>query len=89
MYALEAAVVAAALHCNYSMKRTHWSKAGSAQALAAQEGLPDVSGLMGDLNELRKSEAYGDVASPPSLDPEDIVREVEDYVEAVDALLAR
>jgi hypothetical protein len=89
LYALEAAVVAAALHRNYSMKRTHWGKADSARALAAQEGLPDISSLMGDLNEVRKSEAYGDIASPPSLDAEDVVREVEDYVDAVDALLAR
>lgn len=89
LYALEAAVVAAAVHCSYSMKRTHWSKADAAQALAAQEGLPEVSGLMSDLNEVRKSEAYGDVASPPSLDPEDLIRDVEDYVDAVAALLAR
>lgn len=89
LYALEAAVVAAAVHRGHPMKRTHWSKADAVRELAVQEGLPDVSGLMRDLNEVRKSEAYGDIASPPSLDPQDVVREVEDYVDAVSALLAR
>jgi hypothetical protein len=89
LYAIEAAVVAAALHRNYPLKRTHWSKADAARDLAAQGGLPDVSGLMGDLNEVRKSEAYGDIASPPNLDAEEVVREVEEYVDAVDALLRR
>jgi hypothetical protein len=89
LYALEAAAVAAALHRGYPMKRTHWSKADAVRDLAAKEGLPDVSGLMRDLNEVRKAEAYGDIASPPSLVPQDVVREVERYVAAVDALLAR
>ena len=70
------------------MKKTHGSKADVVRELAAREGLPDVSSLMHDLNEVRKSEAYGDVASPPTLDPEDTVREVEEYVVAVDALFA-
>jgi hypothetical protein len=88
LYALEAAAVAAALHLGYAMKKTHGSKADVVRELAAREGLPDVSSLMHDLNEVRKSEAYGDVASPPTLDPEDTVREVEEYVVAVDALFA-
>jgi hypothetical protein len=44
---------------------------------------------MSDLNEVRKSEAYGDIASPPTLDPEDVARQVEEFVDAVDALLKR
>lgn len=87
LYALEAAAVAAAIHARHPLERTHWSKAGVVRKLARNKGLPDVSGLMHDLNEIRKSEAYGDVASPPSLDAEDVAREVEEYVDAVDAFL--
>jgi hypothetical protein len=89
LYALEAATVAAGLHLGHAPKRTHWNKAELARDLARNEGLPDIASLMGDLNEVRKSEAYGDIASPPDLDPEDVAREVEAYVTAVDALLKR
>lgn len=88
LYALEAATVAAALHCGYSLERTHWRKSDVARDLARHHGLPSVARLMHDLNEVRKSEAYGDIASPPSLDPEDVAQAVEEYVEAVDKLLA-
>lgn len=89
LYALEAATVAAGLHLGLATKRTHWNKAELARDLVTSEGLPDVAGLMGDLNEVRKSEAYGDIASPPSLDPEGVARQVEEFVDAVDALLKR
>jgi hypothetical protein len=89
LYALEAATVAAGLHLGNAPKRTHWNKAELARDLARNEGLPDIAALMGDLNEVRKSEAYGDIASPPMLDPRDVAREVEAYVNAVDALLKR
>lgn len=89
LYALEAATVAAALHSRYPLKRAHWSKADAARDLAKQHGLPDVSGLMHDLNEVRKSEAYGDIASPPRLDPQDVAGDVEHFVDAVGALLAK
>lgn len=89
LYALEAATVAAALHVKYTLKKTHWSKADAAKYLAKNHGLPDVTTLMHDLNEVRKSEAYGDIASPPSLDPEDVARDVEEYVDAVAEFLAR
>lgn len=88
LYALEAAIVAAALHRGYPPKRTHWSKAEVADELARKEGLPSISGLLRDLNEARKSEAYGDVAFPHGLDPEDVAQQVEAYVNAVDTLLA-
>lgn len=88
LYALEAATVAAALHVGYTLKKTHSSKADAAEHMAKNHGVPDVTSLMRDLNEVRKSEAYGDVASPPSLDPEDVVRDVEEYVDAVSALMA-
>ena len=89
LYALEAATVAAGLHLGNAPKRTHWNKAELARDLARNEGLPDIAALMGDLNEVRKSEAYGDIASPPMLDPENVARKVEAYVNSVDALLKR
>jgi hypothetical protein len=89
LYALEAATVAAGLHLGVATKRTHWNKAELARDLAKNQGLPDIAGLMSDLNEMRKSEAYGDIASPPTLDPQEVAREVEEYVDAVDELLKR
>lgn len=86
LYALEAGVVAAAGHLGLSLQRNHWSKANAARELAANHSLPDIADLMQSLNEIRKSEAYGDVANPPSLDAEDVAREVEEFVEAVDRL---
>lgn len=37
LYALEAAVVAAAVHRGHQMKRTHWSKADAVRELAAKD----------------------------------------------------
>lgn len=50
-------------------------------------GLPDVADLLRDLNELRKSESYGEVKPPKSRSAEDIVTEVEEYVLEVEARL--
>ena len=50
-------------------------------------GLPDVAGLLSELNEMRKYEAYGDVVRPDELDPEDAAREIEEYVESVSKLI--
>ncbi len=41
--------------------------------------------LLRDLNETRKSEAYGEVAAP-NLDAEDVACEIELYIAAVEAL---
>jgi len=87
LYALEAAVVAASTFKKYSLERNHWSKVDAARALAKREGLPDVASLMRELNEIRKSEAYGDVTVETDLDPEDIANEVEVFVEAVATML--
>lgn len=81
--------MAAALHHGYSLQRSHWSKADAARDLARNQGLPDISGLMRDLNEIRKSEAYGDVATPVRLDPENIAREIEEYVDMVSDQMAK
>jgi hypothetical protein len=68
------------------VRRNHPSKADAARELSAGTGLPDVSGLLVSLNDARKSVAYGDVALP-NLDPEELAREIEEYVDAVEALL--
>ena len=49
--------------------------------------MPDVSGLLVELNDARKAEAYGDVERP-ELDPKQLARTLEQYVETVEALLA-
>lgn len=83
LYALEAAVEAAALHHGLTLTRNHWSKADAAQEMAAKHDLPDVSSLMRDLNEIRKSEAYGDVSMPSQVNPEDVAQRVEQYIDMV------
>lgn len=85
-YCLEAAVVAAALHAGQNFTKTHSGKAQVAKELSRYNDLPDVSGFLRDLNEARKAAAYGDVDTP-DLDPEDVARRIEDYVDAVSMLL--
>jgi hypothetical protein len=87
-YCLENAVSAAATHAKIKFARTHPSKAEAASELAARHGLPDVSSLLVELNDARKSVAYGDIAMP-TLDAEDVAIEVEEYVDAVELFLAR
>ena len=85
-YSLEAAVEAAAIHHGISVTRSHWSRVEAAEQLHKDHGLPDVAELLGDLNETRKSEAYGDVEAP-ELDAEDVISGIDTYVEAVDRLV--
>ncbi|MGD0228928.1 MAG: hypothetical protein ABSC19_01050 [Syntrophorhabdales bacterium] len=87
-YCLEAAVEAAVLHFGLTTSKKHWEKADNALRLNKMCGLPDVSGLLRDLNDARKATAYGDIQAP-DLDAEDIATEIEEYVNAVAALLAR
>ncbi len=87
-YCLENAVVAAATHTRIATQKSHPAKAAVAQQLAARHGLPDVSGLLVQLNDARKAEAYGDVTRP-ELDPEDLARRIGQYVRAVEALLGQ
>ena len=86
-YCLENAVMAAALYTGISLQKSHPSKATAASQLAASAGLPDVSNLLRQLNDARKAEAYGDVERP-MLDSEDLARQIEEYVLAVEKLLA-
>jgi hypothetical protein len=59
----------------------------AAVQLHEQHGLPAVSDLLRDLNEIRKKEAYGDVLAP-SLNAEDVVAALERYVEVVNESLS-
>jgi len=85
-YALEAAVEAASLHFGMAVNKNHYARVEAAQTLHLDCGLSDVSALLRDLNEARKSEAYGDVQAP-ELDAEDVASEVESYIETVSRLL--
>jgi len=60
----------------------HAEKAEIAAKLYEDHGLPDVSGLLIDLNAARKGAAYGDIEGP-DLDPGDVATEIEEFVEAV------
>ena len=86
-YALEAAVDAACIHYGIDSSKSHVSRAKSAERLRSEHGLDDVSDLLRDLNEARKSEAYGDVTTPPELDPEDVAVQIEEYIESVATLI--
>lgn len=85
-YCLEAAIVAAALHLDFSFRRSHSEKAEIAKNLSQSHGLPDVVDFLWKLNTARKAVAYGDV-DLPDLDAEDVARELEEYVAAISALL--
>lgn len=81
-YALENAVAAAADTAGVVWKQTHPSKVSAAKHLHDQFGLPDVSDLLVELNDLRKATAYGETQPSHSHSPEDIAIEVEEFVEA-------
>ncbi len=82
-YCLEAAVDAAALAHNVESESQHWARVDAARKLADNFGLPDIADLLRDLNEIRKSEAYGDV-QVSYLDPQDVATALERYVEEVE-----
>ena len=85
-YCLEAAVEAAALHVGLRTSKNHWEKVDLAVDLNRNHNLPDVTDLLGNLNNARKAAAYGDVEQP-DLDAEDLAAEIERYVDTVAALL--
>ncbi|MCY3960334.1 MAG: hypothetical protein OXG34_01520, partial [bacterium] len=68
--------------------RSHQQKVQEARHISTAHGLPDVSDLLVDLNNMRKHEVYGDIDPPENLDPQDVASDVEEYVEAVKRLLA-
>jgi hypothetical protein len=84
-YALEAAVDCAGLHFGISRGQGHRERTSLAKALS-KRGLDDVADLLRDLNEARKSVAYGDIARP-ELDAEDVASRIEAYIESIAALI--
>lgn len=87
-YALEAAVDAACLHVGSDTTRHHLARAEAAAALASSHGLPDVSELLRDLNQVRKHQSYGDGDAPEMSAVETAVA-VETYVDSVTALIGQ
>jgi hypothetical protein len=87
LYCLENAVIATADHLSISWQRTHPSKVGVAQVLHERHGLPDVTDLLQELNELRKSEAYGEVHPSPDMEPEQVAIDLEYFVDAAARLI--
>ena len=85
-YALENAVVAAAIHSSAEYQKNHWTKAAAARRLSHSHSLTDVSGLLADLNEARKGTAYGDVEEP-DIQPADVLEQVGEYLKEVEAFL--
>jgi hypothetical protein len=88
LYALENAVVAVAEHVGVAWEKSHWNKVEVARKLHSQHGLPDIADLLTDLNDLRKSEAYGEPASHPEMSAEDIALVIETYVEKAEEAVA-
>lgn len=80
LHALEAAVDALSLHLGWETPPWHTARQENAARLASEHGFAPVADLLADLNEARKSEAYGDLARPPSLDPYEVAAAVEGYV---------
>ena len=68
--------------------KKHWEKADLAGELHQKHGLPDIEQLLRDLNDARKSAAYGDIPAP-DLNAEDVASEIERYVDAVAGLVER
>ena len=82
---MEAAVDCACLHLGKSIDKVHWSRVDAARKLSVH-GLDDVSDLLRELNEGRKSVAYGDV-DLPDLDAEAVAIRIEEYVDSVSELV--
>jgi len=85
-YCLEAAIEAAAIKIGLRTSKKHWEKADVAVELHKTHGLPDVTKLLHDLNDARKSAAYGDIPAP-DLNAEDVASEIEHYVNSVAELV--
>ena len=84
-HCLEAAVDAASMHVGLPTSRSHWKRVEAATELHDKWNLPDVSDLLRDLNDARKSHLYGDIPDP-GLDTEDVASRIEEYVNAVEQL---
>ena len=88
LYCLEACIVAAALHLGQPRPSSHRAKVEMAELLSEGHDLPYIDGLLVDLNQMRKHEAYGDIYPPENLSPEETAAAIEEYVDSVGTLLA-
>lgn len=86
-YALENAVIVAADSLGIPWAKTHPSKVEVARTIHTDHGLPDIAPLLEELNSLRKSQAYGEEVPAHGWSAEDIAVAVEEYVDAVEALV--
>ena len=85
-YCLEDAVAAASRHVGMEFRARHPTKLEAARKLHDAHGLPDVSELLYNLNTARKVAVYGDIAAP-EVDPAHVATTIEEYVDAVAALM--
>lgn len=67
-------------------RKIHRDRVLLANRLHKNKGLPDVSKLLADLHNAQKYVSYGDIR-PPHLVAEDVARKIEEYVEAVVAIV--
>ena len=85
-WGLENAVKAAASHAGVNVIKQHWSTGQAARKLAKAHGLSDVSDLLSDLNDGRKSTAYGDT-DEPDREPKEILAGFREFIEEVAGFL--
>ena len=85
-YALEAAVDAACIQLGISTARAHAARVDACLKLSSCHGLRDVSDLLRDLNDARKSVAYGDIEMP-DLAPEEVAHDIKVFIEDVRLLI--
>jgi|SRR5437588_4377722 len=88
-YALENAVIAAAVAAGLPGTKKHWEKEELAEQLVREGKLKtDVSDRLNELNSARKDVQYGSPGeSLAEIDLEDLVSEVESFLDEVDALI--
>jgi hypothetical protein len=90
-YGFENALTAAATALGEKWTTKHYEKAKLAKQLVTQRKLTtDISDRLTELNDLRKDVQYGDPGAPLlEADLEEIVTELESYLEEVEALIDR
>ena len=83
---LRAGRAAAAIEYGLRGRKQHRDRVQLANRLHKNKGLPDVSKLLTDLHNAQKYASYGDVR-PPRLVAENVAHEIEEFVEAVAAIV--
>ena len=90
-YALENAVVAAAIVLGIRWEKDHWKKADlAAQLFDRGEVKKDIRSLLRRLNDVRKDISYEEPGPElAEIDLEELVGELEEYLGDVDALIEK